>query len=253
MSKGRRSFRKKSQTPTIGRVFTLLSKKCTLHILGEDHILGPKDSLPPVHKLLVEYDVFYRDEPLPPFGQTPTTREILNKIDSAFSRSCIQPDRLPEMAVGCDVREACHVLKDPGLERALQTVVAHKPSKLKEYLQYRTLKLLDPPRAVQQRFTKLIQTLSLQQQHTFHKLFQAYKKETSSLANFELRSYSHYPNVKSESDIAWALYSIAPQKLTDFFFVLNILSCRNTPIIGVLCGFDHVASLQLLLAPFGFV
>ena len=246
-----RSFRRR-RNPVLGKVFTITSNRCTVHILGEDHIDGTKESLPPVNKLLVEFDIFHKDKPMAPFGQTQKTQHILNKIDGAFRRSRIQPDKLSASATFCDVREACHVLKDPGLEHVIERSASENPRILQQYLQYRTSRLFNPPRAVQERFVDLLEKLPSKEQQLFFKLFRKYKEETSSLANFERHLYKHYGNVASDTDIVWALYSIAPQKMTDFFFVLNILACRDVPVIGVLCGFEHVASLQSLLLPFGY-
>lgn len=241
--------RRNRRVPVEGRVFTLERGGSVVHILGEDHRKGPQERLPRVDVLLVEYDVFHASESLPPFGQLPTTSRVLKSIDHAYKRSSIQPSRLPSSAVPCDVREACHVLKDPGLYEVLRD---SSPRRLRQYLQYRTSRLLDPPRAVQQLFCDLLRRLAPRERDTYLFLFDQYRRETSSLLNFERRRYAQYGTMAHDTDIIDALYHDAPQKMTDFYFVLNILARRTTPAMGVLCGFHHVRSLRTLLSSFGF-
>jgi hypothetical protein len=228
-----------------------------VYLLGENHLYGPTEGIPDVQVVFLEYDAFYkpaRSECFP--SHDGHVSQFLNKIDSQFSKSFIQPSRLPPNAVLCDVREACHNLKSFGLRDLLSK---YEWADVRNDICFRASKLIHPPFHVVHAFDSLHKGLAGEEEKAFSQLMSTYRDEVSRLfrhaldddlanSTFKTRGFLVLENNLSLEE---SMFSDAPCKLTDLFFILNILSTSHLTC-GVVCGCYHIDSIRRLLSRFGY-
>ena len=227
------------------------SRACTVHILGEDHIRGPRGQLPHVDVLLVEYSVDHAETSVSNdlFGQTERSQRALDRIDAHYKKSAIQPHRFDHKTVLCDVRKACGCLRGMGLWNELRDM---NHESVRDYIVTRSANLLAPNPYVQDAFRARLKVLSSDDRARFARLFHQFKEEVASLMNDDLPSCTILDPVDA-TRMFDSLYNDAPCKMTDLYFVVTVLAlCTRHPSIGILCGMHHVPSIARLLSHFGF-